>query len=193
MAEITSYLQLWAEGDKSALDNLFLLVQAELRRQAAFRMRHERKNHTMGVTALVNELYCKLRRGRNIRLHDRQHFHAIAMIAMRQILHDHWREFERRPQTVPLETEHSSLPALLKSEFHTEDQLAVKTALERLAKEAPRKAQVVKLRIFVGLQNGEIARRLKISENQVIRYWNDAKDRLSRELAIGKNDEFARK
>jgi RNA polymerase sigma factor (TIGR02999 family) len=189
MGEITKQLNFWAEGDESALNRLFLLVQAELHRRATFRMHRERKNHTLSPTALVNEVYCKLRRGKSFPLRNRDHFFAVATIIMQRILLDHWRKFKRRPQTVQLDTYHSSLPALLSSMFGTDDLLAINVALERLAKEAPREARVVALRVFVGLKNGEIAGILNISENQVMRDWKCAKAWLRRELASGKNDD----
>jgi RNA polymerase sigma factor (sigma-70 family) len=60
--------------------------------------------------------------------------------------------------------------------------LRVHEALERLAEADPRKAEVVKLRVFVGLQVQEIATVLNASEKTVQRDWTFAKAWLSREL-----------
>jgi RNA polymerase sigma factor (TIGR02999 family) len=53
--------------------------------------------------------------------------------------------------------------------------LLVSEALEALEAEDPLQAQVVKLRFFVGLSEGEAARGLGVSEKTVQRYWVHAK------------------
>ena len=58
--EVTQLLSAWSEGDSSALDELLPLVEAELHRLARRYMSHERQDHTLQTTALVNEAYLKL-------------------------------------------------------------------------------------------------------------------------------------
>ena len=60
--------------------------------------------------------------------------------------------------------------------------IALDDALEDLAKMDPRKAQVVELRIFGGLSNGEIAEVLAVSVDTIKRDWSFAKLWLAREL-----------
>jgi len=57
---VTVLLRRWATGDKSALDALIPVVQAELKRLAGSYMRRERAGHTLDATALVNESYLRL-------------------------------------------------------------------------------------------------------------------------------------
>jgi RNA polymerase sigma factor (TIGR02999 family) len=61
--------------------------------------------------------------------------------------------------------------------------LALEDALGKLAVIDPRKAQVVELRYFGGLNNAEVADVLKISANTVMRDWNMAQAWLFRELS----------
>jgi len=56
--------------------------------------------------------------------------------------------------------------------------LQVHEALETLSAEDPEKAQIVKLRFFVGLNNEEIAALLGVNEKTVRRQWEVAKVRL---------------
>ncbi|HRN52187.1 MAG TPA: ECF-type sigma factor, partial [Gemmatimonadaceae bacterium] len=74
-----------------ALDRLFPLVYAELRRAAEFLLHRERDGHTLQATALVHEAFLKLSHGSAPDVHDRAHFVGVAARAMRQILVDHAR------------------------------------------------------------------------------------------------------
>jgi len=56
--------------------------------------------------------------------------------------------------------------------------LLVNEALDALAREDPMKADVVKLRYFVGLKHQEIADALGVSEPTIRRHWAVAKVRL---------------
>jgi RNA polymerase sigma factor (TIGR02999 family) len=60
--------------------------------------------------------------------------------------------------------------------------LVVQEALDRLAAEDPPKAELVKLRFFVGLTNAETAKMLGLSEPTVKRYWDFARAWLLREI-----------
>ena len=63
--------------------------------------------------------------------------------------------------------------------------LQVHDALERLAAEDREKAEVVKLRFFVGLENAEVATILGVSEKTVQRHWSFAKVWLYRAMRNG--------
>jgi RNA polymerase sigma factor (sigma-70 family) len=56
--------------------------------------------------------------------------------------------------------------------------LQVHEALQTLGAEDPQKAEIVKLRFFVGLNNEEIADLLGVNEKTVRRHWEVAKVRL---------------
>jgi len=63
--------------------------------------------------------------------------------------------------------------------------LAVHEALDRLAQVDPRKAEAVKMRMFIGMEVQEIATAFNASEKTVQRDWTFAKAWLSRELGKG--------
>jgi len=70
---------------------------------------------------------------------------------------------------VPLE------PSLASVAGPSLDVLAVHELLDRLEKDDPVAARIVKLRFFVGLTTQEIARTLELTENQVEYDWRLAK------------------
>jgi len=58
--QITHLLLAWGNGDEAALGQLMPLVYNELRKVAARHLRHQRPNHTLQTTDLVNEAYMRL-------------------------------------------------------------------------------------------------------------------------------------
>jgi RNA polymerase sigma factor (TIGR02999 family) len=177
----TVLLRAWSEGDERALDRLIPLVEAELRRLARAYMRHERRAHTLQVTALVNEAFLRLTGARQLRWQDRAHFLGIAARLMRRVLVDHARArgYRKRgggAQRVTLDD------ALLVSSQPAVELLALDRALEVLGAADPRKSRVIELRFFGGLSVEETAEVLHVSTDTVKRDWRLAKLWLLREL-----------
>ena len=88
---ITELLLKWSEGDGSALEQLMPLVYDELRRLATRYLRHERPNHSLQPTALVNEAYLRLVDQQQVEWQNRAQFFGLAATLMRNILVDHAR------------------------------------------------------------------------------------------------------
>lgn len=84
VAEVTALLAAWSDGDAAALAKLLPRVQNELHRLAHRYISHERKDHTLQTTALVNEAYLKLVQQR-VSWCSRAHFFAISAQIMRRI------------------------------------------------------------------------------------------------------------
>lgn len=179
--QITQLLAEWSEGNQSALDELYPLVYEELHRLARRYMSRERKGHTLQTTALINEAYVRLVDQKNVHWANRSHFFAISAQIMRRILIDHARRhaYAKRgggAQQVSLED-----VALVARDAGAE-LMRLDEALKTLAKMDPRRCYVVELRYFGGLNNEEIARLLKVSENTVTRDWNLARAWLYQQL-----------
>lgn len=181
---ITEILQQWSGGKHEALDELMPLVYTELHRQAARYLRHERSNHTLQTTALINEAYLKLIDQRNVNWESRTHFFAIAAQAMRRILVDYakTRNREKRgggEENLPLE---EALQVQAKEEKSV-DLIALDEALTKLAEIDEQQARVVELRYFADLSLEETAEALRVSRATVARDWSVAKAWLLRELS----------
>jgi RNA polymerase sigma factor (TIGR02999 family) len=161
--DITCILQSAADGDPHAASQLLPLVYAELRRLAAQRLASERPGQTFQATALVHDAYVRLVDvDQPQRWSGRGHFFAAAAEAMRRILVESARRKNSLKgggghQRVDLADEPaiSGPPGL--------DLLALDQALEKLERDEPRKAALVKLRYFAGLTNDAAAAALGIS------------------------------
>src|ERR1700733_14740827 len=75
--EVTRILHRWKTGDPEALASLASLAYPELRAIASGYLRHERPDHTLQATGLVNELYLRLAQVKHIHLADRRHFYTF--------------------------------------------------------------------------------------------------------------------
>ena len=185
MTDVTHLLQAASAGDPRAAAELMPLVYEELRKLAAHKMAQERPGQTLQATALVHEAWLRLTESNRQEWRGREHFFRAAAEAMRRILVEnarrklrirHGGQFER------VDCELIDLPIAADDEKC----LAVHEALDRLAELDPRKAEVVTMRIFIGLEVQEIAVALNASEKTVQRDWTFAKAWLSRELKEGR-------
>jgi RNA polymerase sigma factor (TIGR02999 family) len=178
---VTQLLQQWSHGDDAALAELTPLVYEELRRLAHHYMEGERPGHTLQTTALVNEAYLRLADQTNPNWQSRAHFFAVAARAMRRILVSYARSNRAQKRgggalKVGLDE------AVILSPEQSNEIVDVHEALERLATLDERKAQVVELKYFGGLNYDEIAEVLKVSTMTVRRDWVFAKTWLYDEL-----------
>jgi RNA polymerase sigma factor (TIGR02999 family) len=85
---ITQLLLDAPSGKQEAVDALFPIVYAEMRRLSASYLRRERPGHTLQSTTLVHEAYLRLIE-QNVGGQSRAHFTGIAAQTMRRILLDH--------------------------------------------------------------------------------------------------------
>src|SRR6266436_2179757 len=165
---VTDLLSRWSQGDDAALAELTPLVYGELQWLAHRQMGAERPDHTLQTTALVNEVYLRLVDQTNPRWHNRAHFFAVAARAMRQILVSYARSQraeKRGGGALKIELEEAALV----SPEESREIVELHEALERLATLDARKAQVVELKYFGGLNYEEMAEVLKISRVTVRR------------------------
>src|SRR6266496_6443584 len=178
---VTDLLTRWSLGDDAALAELTPLVYEELRRLAHHHMGGQRPNHTLQTTALINEVYLRLADQTNPRWQNRAHFFAVAARAMRQILVSYarsQRSQKRGGGAVKVELDEAAIV----SPEESKEIVDLHEALERLAALDSRKAQVVELKYFGGLNYDEIAEVLKISRVTVRRDWEFARAWLYKEL-----------
>ena len=186
--EVTEMLVAWSNGDESALERLVPLVHDELHRLAHRYMNREGPGHMLQTTALVNEAYLRLVDSSQVRWQNRAHFFAVSSQLMRRILVDFARSrnyLKRGGNAVQV-----SLDKVLAITPEQDlDVVALDEALNALAAIDERKARVVELRFFGGLNIEETAEVLKVSPDTVMRDWRLAKVWLLRELTAEKPDE----
>ena len=178
---VTQLLEKWSQGDDAALAELMPLVYEELRHLAHRQMAAERTGHTLQTTALVNEAYLRLADQTNPSWQNRAHFFAVAARAMRQIVVDYARSYQSQKRgggAFKVELDEAAIV----SPEESKEIVDLHEALERLAALDSRKAQVVELKFFGGLNYDEMAEVLKISRVTVRRDWDFAKVWLYTEL-----------
>lgn len=178
---MTQLLGQWGGGNAQALDELMPLVYDELRAMAHRQMARERVGHTIQATALVNEVYLKLKNQRSAQWQNRAQFFAVAAQMMRQILVDYARRHSRAKRGGG--AEHIALDeAMIVAADRSDQLLALDDALRKLEQLDCRKAQVATLRFFAGLSADETGEALGISAETVTRDWRFARAWLRKEL-----------
>ena len=182
--DVTQVLGDWAAGDAAALNELMPLIYDELRRMAHRCMAQERPDHTLQATALVNEVYLKLKNDRGPDVQNRAHFFAIAAQMMRRILVDYARAHASQKRGGGVR-EVTLDEAMWVSPDKGDEMLALDDALTRLEQVDKRRSQIAVLRFFSGLTADEIAEALAVSVDTVHRDWRLTRAWLKRELGAG--------
>jgi RNA polymerase sigma factor (TIGR02999 family) len=181
MADVTRILEELARGSNRSADALLPAVYDELRRMAAAKLANERDGHSLNATGLVHEAYLRL--VGNQSFESRRHFFGAAAEAMRRILIEQARARGTRKRggdAVRIEIE----PELI-ADFKVKDERLemLDEALTRFERTEPEKAELVKLRYFVGMTVDEAADVMGISTATADRHWAYAKAWLQTELA----------
>ena len=169
---VTHILEQIDSGDPSAAQQLLPLVYDELRKLAAAKLAHEKPGQTLEATALVHEAYLRLvGDGRQAESWDsRGHFFAAAAEAMRRILVESARRKGRQKHGGELNRVELS-ESDLATTTSDERLLAIDDALERLAKDDPKAAELVKLRFFAGFSLTQAAEILGMSRTSAYELW----------------------
>ncbi len=181
MSDVTRILSAIERGEPHAAEELLPLVYGELRRLAAAKMVRLASGQTLQPTALVHEAYLRLVGHTMPEWDGRAHFFAAAAEAMRRILIENARRkaaLRHGGGQQRVDVEDIQIAAELKDD----EMLAVNEALEIFAARDPQKAELVKLRYFVGLTVEEAAEVLGISATMAKRHWAYARVWLLREI-----------
>ncbi len=167
------------------VDQYFLMVYDDLRRQATKLLAREQPGQTLQTTALVHEAYLRLATGTLAT--TKSHFFRIAALAMRRILVDHARKKYSakrgggRQQFEISESDQVFLP-------NSETLLAIDESLTRLAAEDPQSAEIARFRLFTGLSIEEAGNLLGISRAAAYRQWEFARAVLTADLRSGEDE-----
>jgi RNA polymerase sigma factor (TIGR02999 family) len=181
MSDVTRILNSAQTGDPRAAEELLPLVYQELRRLAAVKMAREKPGQTLQPTALVHEAWLRLAGNQEAHWQGRAHFFGAAAEAMRRILIDRARRrkaLRRGGDPHKVDVDEVDLPA----PGDDDEILAVHEVLEQLAAQDPRKAELVKLRYFVGLNFEETAEVLGIAVPTAKQWWAYARAWLLTEM-----------
>jgi RNA polymerase sigma factor (TIGR02999 family) len=182
MSDVTQILARIDSGDPSASAELLPLVYDALRTLAAARLAHEKPGQTLQATALVHEAYLRLvTEESGPSWNGRAHFFGAAAEAMRRILVEQARRKGREKHGGQWQRQNLERVAPAVSGLSV-DLLALDEALAELGRNEPAKAELVKLRYFLGLTLDEAADALGISTATADRYWKYARGWLAARL-----------
>jgi RNA polymerase sigma-70 factor, ECF subfamily len=156
------------------IDSALASSYEALRQLAARYLSAERAGHTLSPTALVHEAYLRLNEQADTASVPRIEFMAQAALRMRQILVDHARQRDAQKRGGG-DLQRITLTGLLDASAQEIDVLALDQALDQLQSMDARRARVVQLRFFGGLEMAEIAEHLGISRATAQRDWDVAK------------------
>jgi RNA polymerase sigma factor (TIGR02999 family) len=184
---VTSIIDRLRRGETKAAEELLPLVYEELRKLAAHKMAGEKPGHTLQPTALVHEAWLRLGGNEAAHFQNRAHFIGAAAEAMRRILIERARRrmaAKRGSGAEPVNLDEFEIPAPASSD---DELLAVNEALEKLAAHHPHKAELVKLRYFVGMTFEETAATLGIAVPTAKQWWAYARAWLTVEIRASKS------
>jgi len=168
MNDVTRILAAVEQGDTERAAQLLPLVYDELRQLAARQLAQEKPGQTLQATALVHEAYLRLVGDQHFA--NRRHFFAAAAEAMRRILVENARRKKRQKRGG--DVQRVELDEFALTEPASDARLiALDEALERFAAIEPAKAELVKLRWFVGMSLDDAAKLLDISGSTADRWW----------------------
>lgn len=161
---VSRLLIAWGNGEPAALEQLTPRIYNELHKLARAYLRRGRLNQSLQPTALINEAYLRLLDPSSspVQWENRAHFFGIAARVMRMILVDQARNRQAAKRgggaaNLILEDYMAVSPG------RAPDVLEIDEALDRLAAVDERKARVIELRYFGGMDREEVAAALGLT------------------------------
>ena len=180
-SDITRILKAMKTNRDEATDELLPVVYDELRELAKRKLKNESSGYTLQPTALVHEAYLRLVGSEDDDWENRAHFFGAAAEAMRRILIDRARS--KKSQKKGGNAKLVSFDGLTEiSTAKANDLIALDDALDELAEIDKSKADLVKLRFFVGFNMEEAAQALGISMRTAERMWAYSRAWLHRQM-----------
>lgn len=163
-------------GSPEPLDSVAVRLYDELRRLARARVQGLPPGQTIQPTALVNEVYMRLRAEGDKPWENETAFFAAAAEAMRRVLVDHARRKHalKRGGGRSREDETALCAGALSLAASPERVLDMNDALAALDADDPDLSTIVILRVFVGLTTEEIGAVLDVSRKTIERRWRYA-------------------
>ncbi len=170
-----------AGPEAPSANDLMPLVYDQLRNLAAAYLRRDAAEPMLEPALLVNEAYLRLVANPPGSWKNKEHFLAVAAIAMRKILIDQARR--RRALKRGFGRSKVALDLVTRSGPREIDILEVDDALKAFDRVNARACRGVELRFFAGLTHDDVARVLGVSRKTVVADWAQARAWLAEELA----------
>jgi RNA polymerase sigma factor (TIGR02999 family) len=175
-SSLTKQLQSFSDGDREIAETILREVLPTLHQIAVRELQRERYVAPLSPTELINEVWLRSLRKDGWQINSREHFYAIAALAMRRVLVDFARQrlAHRRGDGEKTHSLDESLPQADTSDAETIVQIGI--LMERLEKAAPDAARVVDMHYFAGFTLQEIAELTGLTFRQVRHFWERGRD-----------------
>jgi RNA polymerase sigma factor (TIGR02999 family) len=181
--QVTQALEALGRGEPGASDKLLLLVYDDLHRMARSRLGRLGPGQTLQTTALVHDAWMRLAGSHALGWDSRAHFFGAASRAMRNILVEQARSRSAKKRGGGRALFVSLDAAEVSVDGPDDDLLALDEALQELEARDVRKAEVVLLRFFGGLEMGQVAEALGVTRRTAERDWRFARAWLQRTMS----------
>jgi RNA polymerase sigma factor (TIGR02999 family) len=182
---LTEQLKLYSGGEQAIAEEVLRTVLPKLHEIAVRELMRERHTAPVTPTELINEVWLRNLRKGGWLVNSREHFYAIASIAMRRVLVDfaRGRLAQRRGsgETAPLPDEYSA-----KDNGETsspESIVQIGMLMEKLERTDPECARVVDMHYFAGFTLEEITEITGLTFRQVRHRWEKGRNWLKERLA----------
>ena len=175
-SEITTFLN-QHDLDADAWEQILPIVYQQLKHLARKVKSNHHSGQTLNTTALVHDVYLKIKKNGKLNVQGSQHFYRLAAQAMRQILIDAARAkltAKRQGQVVEWDDEFT-ITLMEKPGTTAVELVAIDEALEELKVMDEKLAHIVELHFFAGYGFTQIAEILEVSESTVFRDWKKAR------------------
>lgn len=171
--------------DHDAWEQILPIVYQQLKHLARQVKSNHHSGQTLNTTALVHDVYLKIKKNGKLKVSGSKHFYRLAAQAMRQILIDAARAkltAKRQGQEVEWLDEFT-VSLMEQPGTSAAELLSIDEALTQLKLIDQSSAQIVELHFFAGYGFAQIAQILEVSESTVYRDWKKARAWLYAQLS----------
>lgn len=185
---LTKQLQSFSGGDREIAEAILREVLPTLHQIAVRELRRERYVAPLSPTELINEVWLRSLRKGGWQINSREHFYAIAALAMRRVLVDFARQrlAQRRGDGDKPHSLEEALSLERRDErtdtSDAESVVQIGMLMERLEKAIPDAARIVDMHYFAGFTLQEISNVTGLTFRQVRHLWEKGRDWLKDRL-----------
>jgi len=190
---LTEQLRHFSGGDRLIAEAVLRKVLPELHRVAVRELKREHSATPLSPTELIHEVWLRNLSKGGWQINSRQHFYAIAALAMRQVLIDfaRIRSAQRRGDGKMPASLNGHAPVGRADGADAESLVQVGILMDRLEHQDPETARIVDMHYFAGFTLEEMAEITGLTFRQVRHRWERGRDFLKDGLRSNKASRVA--